>query len=67
MNQMGMQMPGGKSRRGAGVDVYTALMFVAAMCLLAACGFVFVQGGKVGPAGSPFKLHGDGAVQLKTN
>jgi hypothetical protein len=66
MNQMGMQMPGGKSRRGAGVDVYTALMFVATMCLLAACGFVFVQGAKVGPAGSAFKLQGD-RIELQPN
>ncbi len=65
MNQMGMQMPGGKSRRGAGVDVYTALMFVATACLLAACAFVYVQGSKVGPGGSAFKLHPDGQIQLK--
>lgn len=56
MSQFGMQMPGGRLRRGASPDVYTALMALACAALLAACVFVFLQGAKVGPDGSAISL-----------
>lgn len=65
MSQFGMQMPGGRARRGASLDVYTALMFLACIALLAACAFVFVQAGKVGPGGKAFSLQQDGRIELK--
>lgn len=65
MSQFGMQMPGGRSRRGASPDVYTGLLVVAAVCLLAACVFMFVAAGKVGPNGNAFDWQKAGQIQLK--
>lgn len=60
MNQFGMQMPGGKARRGSSPDVFTALLFVATVSLLAACVMVYIHGSKIGPGGSAFKIHEEG-------
>ena len=38
MSQFGMQMPGGRGRSGPTPDVFTALMFVACIAMLVACG-----------------------------
>ncbi len=51
MSQFGMQMPGGQARAKPGPDVYTGLLFLAAVALAAACVFVYIQGQKVGPNG----------------
>lgn len=64
MNQFGMQMPGGKSRRGASPDVFTALLFLSCAALLAACVMVFMQGSKIGPDGSAFKIQEEGRISL---
>lgn len=50
MSQMGMQMPGAGARRRPAFNVYTGLMFMAVVCLVAAVALVFMQAQKVGPA-----------------
>jgi hypothetical protein len=59
MSQFGMQMPGGRGRRAASPDVYTALAFVAVVFLIGACVIMWQAGMKVAPqgAGTPFDLH----------
>ncbi len=65
MSQYGMQMPGGQARRGATMNIYTGLLFVAAVALGAACVFVFLQSAHVGPNPSnPFAQHDSGRIQL---
>jgi hypothetical protein len=56
MSQFGMQMPGGQMQRGPSLNVYTGLLALAAIALIAAAAYVFVQAGKVGKDGSPFGL-----------
>ncbi len=57
MNQYGMTMPGGQVQRAASMNIYTGLLALAALALLAACGFVYVQGAKIAPDGQPIKVH----------
>ena len=64
MSQFGMQMPGGRMRRGPTPDVYTALTLVAVLALLAACIFVYVQGSKVSPKGDAISIQEAGRVTL---
>ena len=52
-----MQMPGGQIQRGASMNVYTALLFVAVVALLAACIWVFLQAREVAPGGQPYSMH----------
>ena len=56
MSQFGMQMPGGRSARKAGPDVYTALMFVGTMALLVAAVVLGVAAAKVSPDGNPLSV-----------
>lgn len=56
MSQFGMQMPGGQMQRGPSLNIYTGLLGLAAIALIAACGYMFVQAGKLSPSGSPFDL-----------
>ncbi|MDX2131359.1 MAG: hypothetical protein SFY69_04835 [Planctomycetota bacterium] len=65
MSQFGMQMAGGRVRRGNSPDVYTALMVVACVFLVAALVVMFQAGGKVGKGGSPFGLQQKGQIDLK--
>ncbi|MGD9693173.1 MAG: hypothetical protein AB7G17_10320 [Phycisphaerales bacterium] len=60
MSQLGMQLPGSQARRGGSMNVYTALLFVAVMCLAGALGMVWVQGTKVAPGGKPWEVHPSG-------
>lgn len=62
MSQFGMQMPGGRVKRTASMNIYTGLLFCAVVALAAACGFMFVAAKKVSPTGSPFDLQ---AKQIK--
>lgn len=66
MSQYGMQMPGGRMKRTASMNVYTGLLFVTAVALAAACVFMWKAGQKVGPEGNGFKVHpeGSGAIRL---
>jgi len=65
MGQFGMQLPGGRLKRGASPDVYTALAALAVAFLLAAIGVMFVAGGKVGKDGQAWGLQEEGKVVLK--
>lgn len=64
MSQFGMQMAGGRVRRAASPDVYTALVLVATIFLAAALVVMFSAGGKVGKDGSPFGLQDAKNIQL---
>ena len=57
MSQFGMQMPGGQIHRGSSMNVYTGLLFVAVLALLAACIWMFMQGREIAPGGQPFSTH----------
>ena len=58
MSQLGMQLPGSQGRRAsASMNVYTALMFVAVLCLGAAVFVVFRAGSGIAPDGQAWKVH----------
>lgn len=57
MSQFGMQMPAGAAQRGPTMNVYTGLLFVAVMALLAACVYVYIQGTAIGPEGNALGVH----------
>lgn len=71
MSQFGMQMPGGRARRGGSPDVYSAMAFAAVIFLAAACVFVYLAASKVGKDGNAFGMqdatqaNGQG-ISLKT-
>ena len=72
MNQLGMQMPGAQRRRATNANIYTGLMLVAVVSLVAAVLIVGIQANKVGPADSgeyirAIQTHGDGAVRLPSD
>lgn len=47
MSQMGMNLPGAR-RRQPTMDMYTGLLFVAVVCLAAACVVVWMNGSIIG-------------------
>jgi hypothetical protein len=57
MSQFGMQMPGGGRSRGPSPDVYTALMCVGTICMIAAVALLWFAGSKLAPDGMPLKVH----------
>lgn len=65
MSQFGMQMPGGRAKRGSSLDVFTAMAVVACVCMGVACAVVFVAAGKVSPDGSPFSQQDPKKIQFK--
>lgn len=65
MSQFGMQMPGGRGKRGASMDIYTALGFAAVAFLVVACAMMWQAAAKVGKGGAPFELQKIGTVDLK--
>lgn len=72
MNQLGMQMPGAQRRRTASPNIYTGLLLVAVLCLLAAVLIVGYQANKVGPADQgeyvrALHIHEEGQVRLPDN
>jgi hypothetical protein len=64
MSQFGMQVPGGRIKRGANPDVYTGLAAVAVIFLIAAVYVMFVAASKVGKGGSPIGLQESGKIEL---
>ncbi|GJQ30708.1 MAG: hypothetical protein HBSAPP03_25920 [Phycisphaerae bacterium] len=64
MSQFGMQMAGGRVRRAASPDVYTALAVVATIFLVAALVVMFNAGSRVGKGGSPFGLQDAKRIEL---
>lgn len=67
MTQFGMQMPGGRAKRSAIMDIYTALAFAAVVFLVVACIMMWQAAAKVGVDGKPFELQkaGSGTIKLK--
>ena len=64
MSQFGMQVPGGRIKRGASADVYTGLAAVAVLFLLAAVVVMFTAAKKVGKGDNPIGLQEPGKIQL---
>ncbi len=70
MSQYGMHMPGGAMQRRPSMDVYTGLLFLAVVSLVAACLFVWIQGAKIAPPGAgggnglPLNLQSASGVSL---
>lgn len=64
MSQFGMQMPGGRARRGSSLDVFTVLAFLAVVLLAVACGVMWIAASKVGRGGNPFEMQEKGNIQL---
>lgn len=64
MSQFGMQVPGGRVRRSASADVYTALAAVAVIFLVAAVVVMYFAGSKVGKDGSPIGLQDPTSIKL---
>jgi hypothetical protein len=61
-----MQMPGGRARRSASVNVYTGLLFCGVVALAVGCGFMWIAASKVSPvAGNPFELQDPGPNKIK--
>lgn len=65
MSQFGMQLPGGRAKRAASLDVYTAMAFVAVLFLGVACAMMWLAGAKVGVDGNPLQIQESGKVVLK--
>lgn len=65
MTQFGMQMPGGRQNKGAGPDVYTALMFVGVVAMGVAVAMLWIAGTKVAPDGNPLKIQ-EQKIQLQS-
>ncbi len=65
MSQFGMQMPGGRMKREASMNVYTGLLFVAVAALATASGFMWVAAKKVGVAGNPFGVQKAGSIKIE--
>jgi hypothetical protein len=64
MSQFGMQMPGGRMKRTASMNIYTGLLFCAVLGLAVACGFMWTAASKVGVNGSPFGLQDAAHIAL---
>lgn len=65
MSQFGMQMPGGQMQRGPTMSVYTGLLALAAIALIAASGYVWMQASKVSKDGSPWSLQEAGKIDFR--
>jgi hypothetical protein len=66
MSQFGMQMPGGRMKRTASMNVYTGLLFAAVVALAVASGFMWRAASSVGKNGNPFEIQQQGQIQLTT-
>ncbi len=64
MSQFGMQMAGGRAKRSATPDVFTALAVVACVFLVAALAVMFQAAAKVGVDGSPIGLQDPKSIKL---
>lgn len=65
MSQFGMQLPGGRARRAASPDMFTALAFIAVVFLTAACAIMWQAASHVGKGGDPFGQQEINAIDLK--
>ena len=53
MSQLGMNLPGSQRRRGASMNIYTGLLFLAVVCLAAAVVMVWIAGIELAPEEGP--------------
>jgi len=60
-----MQMPGGRGRSGPSPDVFTALLFLASIAMLVACGVLYWANTKVAPSSNPFSVQKAGSIEFK--
>ena len=67
MSQFGMQMPGGQMQRGPSLNIYTGLLALAVIALIAASAYVFFQASKIGKDGSAFGLQEAGKIEFGHN
>ncbi|MBL8762144.1 MAG: hypothetical protein JNL50_12670 [Phycisphaerae bacterium] len=65
MSQFGMQLPGGRAKRAASPDMFTALAFIAVAFLTAACAVMWQAASHVGKDGSPFQPQEAGNIVIK--
>ncbi|MGQ0628102.1 MAG: hypothetical protein ACT4PL_08390 [Phycisphaerales bacterium] len=56
MSQLGMNLPGGASRRPQ-MTVYTGMLFIAVVSLATACVLMWTAASKIGPGGDAFAAH----------
>jgi hypothetical protein len=64
MSQFGMQMPGGRGKRHASPDVYTALAVLATAFLITACVVMYMAGSAIGKGGSPIGIQEPGKIEF---
>lgn len=64
MGQFGMQMPGGRVKRTASMNVYTGLLFLAVVALAVASGFMWRSASMLGGNGNPFEMQQTGRVNI---
>ncbi len=64
MSQFGMQMPGGRAKRGTSLDVFTVLAFFSVVFLGAACVVMWFAASKVGKDGNAFEMQEKGRIAL---
>lgn len=57
MGQFGMQMPGGQLQRGPAINVYTGLLGLAVIGLLAGIAIVAIQSAVIAPGGKAWEVH----------
>jgi len=67
MSQFGMQLPGSQRTRRSGPNAYSALLFLAVVCLGAACAYVWIEATKLSPGSgfaAPFSLQNSNDIRL---
>lgn len=68
MSLQGMQLPGGRQARQAGLTVYTALAAVAAVALATAGTVLYFAAARVSPESSnPIALQKEGSIRVPTD
>lgn len=65
MSQFGMQLPGGRAKRAASPDIFTAMAFIAVAFLTAACVVMWQAASHVGKDGNPFEPQEQGRIVIK--
>lgn len=67
MSQIGMNLPGSQRKRGASMNIYTGLLFLAVVSLGAATAMVWMAGISLAPEEGPigaFKVQDESSIQL---
>ncbi len=64
MSQFGMQLPGGRAKRAASPDIFTAMAFIAVAFLVAACAIMWQAASHVGKGGNPFEPQTAGQIEI---